>query len=113
VDWDRLVDRYAIANEQVDHAERLSDVAVANAKWLARPRLKLQDESRRVVWTQNARRMPPPGRGCSNTGTSPLRAVGPAHAHRGRDLRSAAPSRRGPRLARSQRIAPGPPGATG
>jgi hypothetical protein len=32
VDWDRLLDRYAIANEQVDLAERLSDVAMANAE---------------------------------------------------------------------------------
>jgi hypothetical protein len=63
VDWDRLVDRYAIATEAVDIAERFSDVAVANAEYLARPRLKLLDESRRVVRVQNAppdaRRRPP------------------------------------------------------
>jgi hypothetical protein len=63
VGWDRLVDRYAIATEAVDIAERRGDVAVANAEWLAQPRLKLLDESRRVVRVQNAppdaRRRPP------------------------------------------------------
>jgi hypothetical protein len=49
VNWDRLVDGYAIAHEYLDVAERLSDVAVANAEWLAQPRLKLLAESRRVV----------------------------------------------------------------
>jgi hypothetical protein len=39
VDWDRLVDRYAIANEQVHIAEWLSDVAMVNAEWLVQPRL--------------------------------------------------------------------------
>jgi hypothetical protein len=53
-DWDRLVDRYAIATEQVHLAERLSDLAMANAEYLAQPRLKLLDESRRVVRVQNA-----------------------------------------------------------
>ena len=32
VDWDRLVDRYTIATEAVDAAERVSDMAVANAE---------------------------------------------------------------------------------
>jgi hypothetical protein len=53
-DWDRLVDRYAIAHEYLDVAERLSDVAMVNAEYLAQPRLKLLDESRRVVRVQNA-----------------------------------------------------------
>ena len=48
-DWDRLVDRATIAHEQVHIAERLSDVAMVNAEWLVQPRLKLLDESRRVV----------------------------------------------------------------
>jgi hypothetical protein len=63
VGWDRLVDRYAIATEQVHLAERFSDVAMVNAEYLVRPRLKLLDESRRVVRVQNAppdaRRRPP------------------------------------------------------
>jgi hypothetical protein len=37
VDWDRLVDRYAIATEQVHIAGRLSYVAMANAEYSARP----------------------------------------------------------------------------
>jgi hypothetical protein len=32
VDWDRLVDRYAIANEQVHIAEWFSDVAMVRRK---------------------------------------------------------------------------------
>jgi hypothetical protein len=62
-DWDRLVDRYAIATEQVHLAERFSGGAMANAEYLGRPRLKLLDESRRAVRVQNAppdaRRRPP------------------------------------------------------
>jgi hypothetical protein len=34
VDWDRLVDRYAIATEQVHLAERLSDAAMCRFSFL-------------------------------------------------------------------------------
>jgi hypothetical protein len=58
-----LMDRYAIATEAAHIAEHLSDMAMANAEWLVQPRLKLLDESRRVVRVQNAppdaRRRPP------------------------------------------------------
>jgi hypothetical protein len=54
VGWDRLVDRYAIATEAVHMAERRGDVAMANAEYLVQPRLKLLDESRRIVRVQNA-----------------------------------------------------------
>jgi hypothetical protein len=61
--WDRLVDRWAIATEQVHIADRFSDRAMANAEYLVQPRLKLLDGSRRVVRVQNAppdaRRRPP------------------------------------------------------
>jgi hypothetical protein len=58
-----LVDRYAIATGQIDLAERPGGGAMANAEYLVQPRLKLLDESRRVVRVQNAppdaRRRPP------------------------------------------------------
>jgi hypothetical protein len=63
VDWDRMVDRWAIATEHVHIADRQQYIALRNAEYLAQPRLKLLDSSRRMVRVQNApldaRRRPP------------------------------------------------------
>ena len=62
-DFERLVDRYGIALETRAIAERFSDMAMDNAQYLAAPRLKLLDKTRRIVRVQNAppeaRRQPP------------------------------------------------------
>ena len=63
VDFDRLVDRWAIAHEVEDIAERQHDLAMRDAEHLAAPMLKLADERRRLVRVWNApaeaRRRPP------------------------------------------------------
>ena len=62
-DFDRLVDRYAIALETRDIVERFTDVQMRSAQYLAAPRLKLLSKPRRIVRVQNAppeaRRQPP------------------------------------------------------
>jgi Transposase len=81
--WDRLVDRYAIATEQVHTAERRGDMAVANAEYLVQPRLKLLEESRRVVRCRTPRRMLAGARReCSRSGTPPPRRAGAASTGR-------------------------------
>ena len=63
VDFDRLVDRAAIAGEVLDVAERAQYAAELDAAYLAAPRVTLVDEQRRLVRVVNvppeARRDPP------------------------------------------------------
>jgi hypothetical protein len=64
VDFDRLVDRYSIAADVLAVAERQQDQALRDAAYLAKPRVVLGDQQRRLVRVLNApeeaRRDPPP-----------------------------------------------------
>jgi hypothetical protein len=55
-DLDRLIDRCGIAADVLEVAERLEEIAVREARWLAAPRVVLADERRRVVRVVNAPR---------------------------------------------------------
>lgn len=62
-DFDRLVDRAAIARETLDIVERRQDLALMGAEHMTRPRARLVDLERRLVRVRNApvpaRRNPP------------------------------------------------------
>jgi hypothetical protein len=64
VDFDRLVDRWAIAHEMLTLVEQRSAEALLAAEWLLRPTLKLVDEQQRIVRVVRAprevRAYPPP-----------------------------------------------------
>jgi hypothetical protein len=54
VDLPRLIGRLAITREALDDAEHRHALALEDAEYLSRPRVKVVDRDRRIVRVQNA-----------------------------------------------------------